>query len=227
MVDEAQHLTVEALDQVRSIFDAANVGIVLAGNRDLDTHMGLERRRDQLAQIASRVGIRFRRDRPLKADIGTLLDAWQVTGEAERAELTGVALQPGGMRGLTMTLRIAFGLAAAGKVTLASSISAWPGRSFPEGGRERWNFQSEMIALSVLKMTLSVYSMAGVMSEGEALRLGLVLRTHGRLQREKRTQYWPRPPGIASRGVAVMEVPPAWAVRAALRFFCGRPGGAR
>lgn len=119
MIDEAQHLPVEALDQVRGLFDAAGIGIVLAGNRQLDANMGLERRRDQLAQIASRVGIRFRRDRALKADIETMLDAWAVQGEAERAELQGIALQPGGLRGLTMAMRIAFGLAAAKQELLA------------------------------------------------------------------------------------------------------------
>jgi len=119
ILDEAQHLSAEALDQVRSIFDAANVGIVLAGNHDLDAHMGMERRRVQLAQISSRVGVRFPRERPLKADIAKMLDAWDVKGERERAELEGVALRPGGLRGLTMTLRIALGLASAAETTLA------------------------------------------------------------------------------------------------------------
>ena len=52
IIDEAQHLKTTTLDQVRSIFDAAHVGIVLAGNKELAAHLDIDRRRDQLAQIS-------------------------------------------------------------------------------------------------------------------------------------------------------------------------------
>jgi hypothetical protein len=120
IIDEAQHLETTSLDQIRSIFDAALVGVVLAGNRDLAAHMDIDRRRDQLAQISRRVGMRMRTiERPRKADIATLLTAWNVEGEEARAELQAIALRPGGVGVMTMVLRIAFVLAAASQGPLA------------------------------------------------------------------------------------------------------------
>ncbi len=128
VIDEAQHLETETLDQVRSIFDASHIGIVLAGNRDLAAHMDIDRRRDQLAQISRRVGMRMRTiERPRKADIAALLDAWNVEGGEERAELHAIALRPGGVGVMTMTLRIGFVLAAAahGPLSIEHVRSAW------------------------------------------------------------------------------------------------------
>jgi DNA transposition AAA+ family ATPase len=67
VIDEGQHAASEALDQLRSIFDATKTGLVLAGNKELSAHMGADRRRDQLAQIYSRIGIRLQRERAGRA----------------------------------------------------------------------------------------------------------------------------------------------------------------
>jgi DNA transposition AAA+ family ATPase len=59
IVDEAQHLTVKAIDQLRSINDACGVGVALIGNEAVYTKM-----RDgtaaELAQLYSRIGSRAR-----------------------------------------------------------------------------------------------------------------------------------------------------------------------
>lgn len=110
IIDEAQHLSSLALDQIRSLHDASEIGFVLGGNRVLLSSMGADHRQAQLAQVFSRVGARFKRDRPLRADIDALLEAWRIEDAEVRRELTGIALKPGGGRVMTMILRIAFGM---------------------------------------------------------------------------------------------------------------------
>jgi hypothetical protein len=95
IIDEAQHLSSQALDQIRSLADATKIGFVVGGGNALLTNMGM----------------RFKLDRPLREDIGALLDAWKIEAPETRQELTGIALKPGGGRVMTMILRIAFGLA--------------------------------------------------------------------------------------------------------------------
>jgi DNA transposition AAA+ family ATPase len=120
IVDEAQHLSPQALDQIRSLADATEIGFVLGGSQTLLTNMGADNRQAQLAQVFSRVGMRLKRDRPLKADIEALLDAWRIEAAETRQELLGIALKPGGGRVMTMILRIAFGLAGADSAPLPS-----------------------------------------------------------------------------------------------------------
>lgn len=113
IVDEAQHLLSDALDQLRSLAHAADIGLVLGGNVRLAANMGADKRSPQLAQLHSRIGIRLHRDRPLKDDLRALLDAWKVTGEEERNVAMAVGLKPGGARVMTMVLRMASMMAIA------------------------------------------------------------------------------------------------------------------
>jgi DNA transposition AAA+ family ATPase len=74
MVDEAQHLTSVALDQIRSIHDEAEIGVVLLGNPAIYGRLeGGGARRSDFAQLFSRVGMRLTRKGPEKGDIDALL----------------------------------------------------------------------------------------------------------------------------------------------------------
>lgn len=108
IIDEAQHLDAEALDQVRSLYDATGIGFVLAGNPELMTKLGAIKRSPNMAQIFSRIGLRYSRSRPLQADVTALLDGWGVKGEVERTELLGIAMKPGGVRVMTNVIGQAF-----------------------------------------------------------------------------------------------------------------------
>lgn len=113
IIDEAQHLPPAALDQVRSIHDAAEIGVVLGGNAGLMSKLGALQRMPELAQIFSRIALRYDRRRVLKSDATTLLDAWGVENEAARAELVGIAMKPGGARVMVHVLTQAFVMANA------------------------------------------------------------------------------------------------------------------
>lgn len=114
IVDEAQHLPPSGRDQIRStVFDMAGIGVALVGSDGMDKTFQSERAGGKHAQLISRVGQRFSRERPLKSDIETLLDAWGIGDDQARTVGIGIALKPGALRQLVKTLRMSFALADA------------------------------------------------------------------------------------------------------------------
>lgn len=128
IIDEAQHLRAPALDAIRAFHDGCDVGITLCGNDTLYGRFSGDRRTPEFAQLFSRVGVRFRRERPVVKDIDAVLDAWGVEDDAVRAELRGVALKPGAFRSLTKLLRLAGAMARAesrDRVSLTDVRRVW------------------------------------------------------------------------------------------------------
>jgi hypothetical protein len=111
IIDEAQHLTTQALDQLRTIHDLAHIGLALVGNEEVYGRLDGGGRVAKFAQLTSRIGMKATRARPAAADIDALLDAYGVTGGAERKLLREVARLPGALRGMLKTLRLAHMLA--------------------------------------------------------------------------------------------------------------------
>ncbi|MCA1972081.1 MAG: AAA family ATPase [Caenispirillum sp.] len=106
VLDEAQHLSTQALEQIRSLHDKYGLGIALIGN--VSIYARLEGGRTaQFAQLFSRVGMRLTKTRPTLGDIGKLLDAWGIEGKEERTFLTGVANKPGALRQMTKVIKLA------------------------------------------------------------------------------------------------------------------------
>lgn len=109
LIDEAQHLSERALEEIRAIHDDTGVGIALVGNREVLTRIEGAARTAAFAQLFSRVSIRHIFSRPEAEDVELLLNAWAVTREPERVFLRKVALKAGGggVRSLTHTLELA------------------------------------------------------------------------------------------------------------------------
>lgn len=113
VVDEAQHLNVQALECMRALHDAAGVGLVLCGNEAVYSRLTGGSRKATFAQLFSRIGRRLHLTMPTDADVDAILTAWQVSGRKEREFALQVASLPGGLRGLMQTIRQA-SLAALG-----------------------------------------------------------------------------------------------------------------
>lgn len=113
LIDEAQHLTSQTLDQLRMFHDLASIGIALMGNESVYARLEGGTRAAQYAQLFSRVGMRLQRPRALKGDVDSLLDAWGIPGKQERALLLAIAKKPGALRNLTKVVRVAHMLAGA------------------------------------------------------------------------------------------------------------------
>lgn len=109
VIDEAQHCTTAGLEQIRALHDAAQIGIVLAGNESVSRrlHGGGGLGDGASAQLTSRVGMRLVRAKPYERDITDMLDAWGVEGEAERDLLLTIGHKPGALRLVTKVLRVA------------------------------------------------------------------------------------------------------------------------
>ena len=128
IVDEAQHLSAQALDQLRTIHDKAGVGVALVGNETVFSRFGGVAHTPHYAQLYSRIGVRLSRKAPLKADVEALLDAWKIVTPAERRLAIAIASKPGALRGMTKMLRMAFGMAGAAGLERPAEehlLSAW------------------------------------------------------------------------------------------------------
>lgn len=112
IIDEAQHLAIAALDQLRAIHDRTGVGVVMVGNDQVYARLEGGGRKAQFAQLFSRVGMRHTQAGPRDADIKMLAEAWGATPE-EMKLLRVIAKKPGALRGMTKTLALA-GMLAAG-----------------------------------------------------------------------------------------------------------------
>lgn len=104
IVDEAQHLTIDAIEEFRALHDSSGVGFVLAGNESVYAQLTGRTRRAEFAQLFSRVGKRLRLDKPTEEDVLAILQAWRVEGVKEREFCQQIASMPGGLRGLTNVL---------------------------------------------------------------------------------------------------------------------------
>lgn len=127
IIDEAQHLTVKAIDEIRSWHDEAGLGIALLGNESVQQQLDGGSRSPAFAQIFSRISLRHIQLAPQSADVEALLEAWDITSEKVCAEIHRLAQLPGALRGVTFTLELAHMLAAGDKqeLELAHVQDAW------------------------------------------------------------------------------------------------------
>lgn len=113
VIDEAQHLSVQALEELRSIHDASGVGLALVGNQEVYNLVTGGARQATFAQLFSRIGFRLKVQPPTRSDTDAILAAWGVVGEREREWAHCVACLNGGLRNVSNVLRQASLVAAA------------------------------------------------------------------------------------------------------------------
>ena len=127
ILDEAQHLSEKALEEVRSWNDAEGLGIALFGNETVLQRLEGGNRRAAFAQLFSRVSLRVVRSQPLKADIDALAEAWKIHDDLVTGYLHKICLTPGGLRSGSMALELAWMLASseAKPLELSHLQDAW------------------------------------------------------------------------------------------------------
>ena len=128
IVDEAQHLSIQALEQLRFVYDQAGVGLALVGNQDVWSGVDGGGRKSHMAQLFSRVGMRVVETRAKRRDADALLDAMGVDDEAVRKLLRVIARKPGALRGMVKVLRVARMRASQsedGRLTAGDVNAAW------------------------------------------------------------------------------------------------------
>lgn len=113
IVDEAQHLDAQALEQLRSLHDTAKIGLVLCGNQTILSRVD-GGRQAEFAQLFSRVGMRVVLPKASADDVKVMLDQWGVADPDQVKFCTAIAGKPGALRGLDKCLMLA-GMLAAGE----------------------------------------------------------------------------------------------------------------
>lgn len=119
VIDEAQHLSEKAIEEIRSWHDATGVGIALLGNIKVMQQLEGGTRSAAFAQLYSRVSMRMIRPLPLQADADALAKAWKVDDDSTLGLVRKIVGMPGGLRGGTMALELAWMIAAADQRPLA------------------------------------------------------------------------------------------------------------
>jgi DNA transposition AAA+ family ATPase len=127
IIDEAQHLSIKALEELRSIYDATGAGIVLMGNERVQQSIDGVARAADFAQLFSRIGLRLVRQRAVAGDAEALAAAWSISDPAIITFLRDIVDKPGALRGATFALEVAHMLAVAQGtgVTLQHLKKAW------------------------------------------------------------------------------------------------------
>ena len=125
VIDEAQCLSLAALDGLRQLHDASGAGLALVGGESLWKRLAGNRASTELAQLFSRVGQRAALEHPAETDADPLLEAWQGLGDSGREAARVIARQPGGLRAMRKALGRAALMARGGKVERRHVAAAW------------------------------------------------------------------------------------------------------
>lgn len=113
VVDEAQHLTTRAIEQLRTIHDVAKIGLVLFGNLPLNEKIEGLGRTSEYAQLFSRIGLRRNVKQPLQSDMCPLLKEWGLKDQGVIDHAKAIGLREGGLRSMTKVLKNAVKMAQA------------------------------------------------------------------------------------------------------------------
>lgn len=138
VIDEAQNLSDDAINQLRHFVDdpACRCGIALLGNSA--TYARFQQwgsQGEKYGQLTRRIFKRIRADRPTEDDLATFIDSWGITEPSQVAFLMGVGLKPGALGQVDMTIKLARMVAqGAGRdLTLADLRGAWSNRDVELG----------------------------------------------------------------------------------------------
>lgn len=124
IVDEAQHLTVAALDALRALHDATGVGLALVGNEMVYARMTGGQRAAYLDRLYSRIGKRARLARAGREDVERLAGAFGLRPGALKL-LTEIGARAGALRAVVKTLRLAAMMAKGGAIEPEHIEHAW------------------------------------------------------------------------------------------------------
>ncbi|MBP1852713.1 AAA family ATPase [Rhizobium halophytocola] len=130
IIDEAQNLVDEAINQLRHFVDIYQCGVALVGNEEVYSRFGRTNGGPSYAQLKSRVGTRLKRIKPYLEDLETFIAAWDVTDPDAIKFLIGVGMKGGALRQVDKTVKLAYSIAdeRAEPLGLKHVQAAWKNR---------------------------------------------------------------------------------------------------
>lgn len=119
IIDEADHLPYDALEELRIMQEEAGIGLVLVGNDKVYTRMkGGISTHHEYARLWSRIAKNTSIQKTKQADVKSVALAWGLNEDADALKvMQSITETGGGLRILTQTLRLA-GMVAKGQNSL-------------------------------------------------------------------------------------------------------------
>lgn len=133
IVDEAQHLNDEAVNQLRHFVDVYKCGVAIVGNAEVYGRFRKDREKangPSYAQLKSRIGKRLQRTKPYAEDLNTFIAAWNVTDPDAVKLLVGIGMKGGAFRQIDKTMKLAtmYAMGKGEPVGYAHVQAAWRNR---------------------------------------------------------------------------------------------------
>ena len=94
VIDEANFLSIEGIEEIRNWHDETGVGVCLLGNEELLARIETGRHRDQFARLNRRIANRHAQRLPTREDVRVFCDAWGINQPDIRHYLEKIALTP-------------------------------------------------------------------------------------------------------------------------------------
>lgn len=108
IVDEADHLPYDVLEEIRLIQEMTGVGVVLCGNHQIYSKLsGGGTRKTDFARLFSRIAKKLAILNVTAGDIDAIADAWGIDGERERKLVHELGRRAGALRIIKTTLSLA------------------------------------------------------------------------------------------------------------------------
>ncbi|MBP1844786.1 DNA transposition AAA+ family ATPase [Rhizobium petrolearium] len=130
VVDEAQNLVDDAINQLRHFSDIYQCGIALVGNEEVYSRFVAQVKGRSYAQLKRRVGKHLKRQKPYAEDIAAFIAAWGVTEADSVRLLTGIGMKGGALGQIDKTMKLASMIAIGEEreVTVKDIEAAWKNR---------------------------------------------------------------------------------------------------
>lgn len=107
VIDEADHLQLEVIEELRVMQQKVGVGLALVGNPTVYGKMVGDSRKVDLSRLESRIAKRLSIPKVKKSDITSIATAWGLTSALEMDLIEKIAGKRGQLRKLSHTLRLA------------------------------------------------------------------------------------------------------------------------
>jgi DNA transposition AAA+ family ATPase len=130
IVDEAQNLVDDAINQLRHFVDINKCGVALVGNNEIYSRFTKQVDGRSYAQLKRRIGKRFKLQKPRQEDLLSFISAWGITDPESIKFLVGVGNKDGALGQIDKTIKLA-SMAAIGDqgvITLDQLKRAWKNR---------------------------------------------------------------------------------------------------
>ena len=122
--DEAQFLSLTAIETIRRLHDESEIGIALAGNERVRDQMVGTRNSQDFAQLFSRVGKFNKLNKPKKADVIAILSSYNIA-ENSSDTLFKISQKAGALRILKKVIRMASIFAKNQQIENKHILVAW------------------------------------------------------------------------------------------------------